>query len=94
MRRILLRSHAVVLGNLRVDTEDDGPVLRGEVREPLRPAEPLDPHARGLGDVSHVELAYLVDGGVRTPPDRPRGVEQPSLGASSSAVHYRANSAA
>lgn len=60
VRRISLRSDAVVLGNLRMDTEDHGSVLGREVREPLRPTEPFDPHPRDVGGVSHVGLAYPV----------------------------------
>lgn len=57
MRWILLRPDAVVLGNLRMDAEHYRPVLGGQVREPLRTTEPLDPHPRGVRDVSHVASA-------------------------------------
>jgi hypothetical protein len=43
--RVLLGADAVVLGHLGVDAEGDGLVLGGQVGEPLRAAEALDPYA-------------------------------------------------
>ena len=45
VRRVLLRIHAVVLGDLGVHSEEHGLGLGGQIGEPLRAAEPLDPHA-------------------------------------------------
>jgi hypothetical protein len=44
VRRILLRVHAVVLGDLGMDAENHGLLLGGKVGKPLRASEPLDPH--------------------------------------------------
>jgi hypothetical protein len=53
MRWVLLRSDAVMVGDLRVHAEDDGLVLGWQVGEPLRAAEPLDPYPRDIGDLTH-----------------------------------------
>jgi hypothetical protein len=52
VRRILRRVDAVVLGDLGVNPECDWALLRWKVRQPLRPAEPLDPYPRDVGDFS------------------------------------------
>ncbi len=51
--RILLGANAIVLGDLRVHTEHDRSLLSGQVREPLRTAESLDPHPRDVGNLAH-----------------------------------------
>ncbi len=48
VRRILLGRDAVVLGDLRVHPKHHRLLLCREVREPLRPAEPLDPYPRNI----------------------------------------------
>jgi hypothetical protein len=45
VRRIVLRRDAVVLGDLGMHAECDRVVLGRQVRQPLRAAEALDPHA-------------------------------------------------
>lgn len=47
--RVLLRRDAIVLGDLGVHAEGDRLGLRGQVREPLRAAQPFDLHARYIG---------------------------------------------
>jgi hypothetical protein len=51
--RILLRSNAVMLRDLRMDTEGHRLLLGRQMREPLRSAQPLDPHTRHVGDIGH-----------------------------------------
>ena len=48
VRRILLGRDAIVLGDLRVHPKHHRLSLCGEVREPLRAAEPLDPYPRNV----------------------------------------------
>jgi hypothetical protein len=51
--RVLIGAYAVMLGDLGMHAERHGLRLGWEVSEPLRPAEPLDLHARGVGDFCH-----------------------------------------
>jgi hypothetical protein len=51
--RVLRRVDAVVLGDLGVSSERDRILLGRKVRQPLRPAQPLNPHPRDVGDLSH-----------------------------------------
>jgi hypothetical protein len=48
VRRVLLGGDAVVCGDLGVHAERDRLGLGGKVREPLRPAETLDPDPRDV----------------------------------------------
>jgi hypothetical protein len=51
--RVLIGAYAVVLGDFGMHAEHHGLRLGWEVGEPLRPAEPLDLHARYVRDTSH-----------------------------------------
>lgn len=53
VRRIAVGIDVVVLGNLRVNSKSDRLGLSGKVREPLRAAEPLDPHPGDVADFAH-----------------------------------------
>jgi hypothetical protein len=53
VRRVLRRVDAVVLGHLGVNPECDRILLGRKVRQALRPAQPLDPDPRDVGDLSH-----------------------------------------
>ncbi len=74
MRRILARVHAIVLGDLRMNTERHRLLLSRKIREPLGAPEPLDSHPRHVAHLGHasqhtpsVELisgAWVSAGGV------------------------------
>jgi hypothetical protein len=50
--RVAVGIDAVVLGDLGVHAERDRLALGGQVGEPLRPAESLDPHPGDVGDLA------------------------------------------
>jgi hypothetical protein len=56
VRRILLRTHPVVLGHLGMHAEHNWLRLGREVRQPLGPAEPFNPDPRYVRDPSHGAL--------------------------------------
>lgn len=58
VRRIAVRIHAVVLGDLGMHAKHNRFGLRGQMREPLRSAEPFDPHAGDIGDLAHGTALY------------------------------------
>jgi hypothetical protein len=55
-RRKVVGPDAVVLGDLGMDTEGHRLLFGGQVRQPLRTAQALDPDTRGIGDLGHVVL--------------------------------------